>query len=802
MSDAPRIQEDLGAVDALIAGIGGGPDTLLALLQAIQRQFNYLPAAALRRVCERTGLPPAQVDGVAHFYPQFRHRPAGRHTIKVCVGTACHVKGAEAVVDAFKRHLRIGSDEDTDADRLFTVSRVACLGCCMLAPAVQVDDVTYGFVEPRRVGALLRDFLGSREAAPAAAGGAPDPAPRGEARMCLCTSCAAGGAGAVFDEFRRHVAEMRLPVAVRTVGCTGISYQTPLVEIAVGSDAVFRYGRVKPGDVAGILRRHFRPPTVARRARAAALDLLERLYTDEAWPSVTRYAVDVRDGPDAAYFGPQLRIATECAGDLDPLDFEACERTGGFSALRRALAGEWTPEGLIEEIERSGLRGRGGAGFPTGRKWRAVRAAPGETKYVIANGDEGDPGAFMDRMILESFPLRVIEGMLLAAYAVGARQGVAYIRDEYPLALRRMREAAALCERRGWLGDSVGGGGWPFRLRIVAGAGAFVCGEETALIASLEGRRGTPRFRPPYPSESGLHGRPTLVQNVETLAVVPWILRRGAAAFAAIGTPDSAGTKTFALAGKIRRGGLIEVPMGMSLRRIVEEIGGGVENGRRLKAVQVGGPSGGCVPAALADTPVDYSALQACGAIMGSGGMVVLDEDDCMVDIARYFVSFTQKESCGKCTFCRVGTQRMLEILERLCRGEARADDLAQLEHLSRQVQQGSLCGLGRTAPNPVLSTLRHFREEYEAHAAGRCPARKCAALIRYAINERCIGCTRCAQRCPADAIPLAPYERHVIDDAKCIRCDTCRQVCPADAVERVDRAAASNGAAEDGAMK
>ena len=368
--------------------------------------------------------------------------------------------------------------------------------------------------------------------------------------------------------------------------------------------------------------------------------------------------------------------------------------------------------------------------------------------------------------------------------ATGAHEGIFYIRHEYPLAVKRVRAAIARLEERGWLGEKLMGCGYPLRLSIMEGAGAFVCGEETALIASIEGRRGMPRLRPPFPAVSGLWGRPTLINNVETLALVPWIVRNGAERFAAIGTAQSKGTKVFALAGHVRRGGLIEVPMGMPLREIVEEIGGGVPEGRTFKAVQIGGPSGGCIPARLADTPVDYESLGGVGAIMGSGGLVVLDDSTCMVDMARYFLQFTQEQSCGKCTFCRVGTRRMLDILERLCAGKADRRELDELETLARQVGAGSLCGLGKTAPNPVLTTLRHFREEYEAHLQGRCPAGKCGALITYRVTSQCTGCTLCAQRCPVDAIASEPYRRHAIDPARCTRCDACRQACPYHAIE------------------
>jgi NADH-quinone oxidoreductase subunit F len=442
------------------------------------------------------------------------------------------------------------------------------------------------------------------------------------------------------------------------------------------------------------------------------------------------------------------------------------------------------PEQLVATIEASGLRGRGGAGFPSGQKWRAVRKQPGEVKYVICNGDEGDPGAFMDRMILESFPYRVIEGLALAALAVGSQEGIFYIRHEYPLAVRRVRAAIAEMEKRGWLGANLLGSGPALRLSVVEGAGAFICGEETALIASVEGRRGMPRLRPPFPAESGLWGKPTLINNVETLALVPWIIRHGAESFAAMGTAKSKGTKVFALAGKIRRGGLIEVPMGTTLRDIVEKIGGGTAEGRRIKGVQIGGPSGGCVPASLMDTPVDYESLREAGAIMGSGGMVVLDDATCMVDIARYFLRFTQDQSCGKCTFCRVGTKRMLDILDKLCAGKAQRAHLEELEVLARQVGAGSLCGLGKTAPNPVISTLRYFRDEYEAHLQGRCPAGHCTALVKYKVTADCTGCTLCAQHCPVQAIPMVPYRRHEINLELCTRCDTCRKVCPRNAIE------------------
>ncbi len=776
---------DLTFVDRTVERLGTGADKVLEILQSLQTHYGYLPTEALERVCERTDITPAAITGVSTFYDQFRHRPAGKHTIRVCIGTACHVKGGQQVFDAFKRYLHIPDNDDTDAEKLFTVEKVACIGCCMLAPAIQIDDIVYGHLNDHRVPIVLKDFLEQEKAA-----GRRKRKERvsragtglGELRICLDSSCRASGSEKVYESLKTAVHQTRARAVVKSVSCSGMSYLTPLVEVVLPDGTSFRYGNVEPQDAKAIVLRHFKPRRIGGHTASAVSNLLDRVLTDENREPVTRYSVNVRDHAVSEYLGRQVHIATEHCGCIDPTDLDEYLANGGFQSLQKSLC-ELDPQGVIDQIQRSGLRGRGGAGFPTHRKWVTVRAQDAEKKYVVCNGDEGDPGAFMDRMLMESYPYRVLEGMAVAARCVGAKEGYLYIRAEYPLAIKRIGEAIEKCVERGYLGDGILGSDFSLHLKIVAGAGAFVCGEETALIASIEGRRGMPKLRPPYPAIKGLWSSPTLINNVETYAAVPWILRNGAEAYASIGTDGSKGTKVFALAGKVARGGLIEVPMGISIRQVVDEIGGGVAGGLNLKAVQVGGPSGGCVPADLDHLPVDYESLTGAGAMMGSGGLVVLDETDCMVDIARYFLEFTQNQSCGKCTFCRIGTRRMLDILDRLCTGHGRAGDLDELEHLAEMVQKGSLCGLGKTAPNPVLSTLKYFHKEYEAHIQKRCPAGKCKALITYSITDDCIGCTICAQHCPTDAIAMKPYEKHEIDPDKCVRCGTCKSVCPADAV-------------------
>ena len=770
-------------IDGIVEELGGEQRRVIPILQAIQAKYNYLPEEALRRVCEISEITPGQIVGVASFYSQFRFSPAGKHLIRVCVGTACHVKGSEQVFDALKRELGLAGHEDTTAKRDYTVERVNCLGCCTLAPVVQIDRVTYGHVSTSSVASILSDFesqkgdRGERIYKYAEGGEV-----KGEIRIGLGSCCVASGSDEIRDAVKETIERKGLNVKLKHVGCVGMCHQVPLVEVVPVVGEPTLYSRVKAADVEQIVDRHFRPDGFLKRISNRLLQAADSVRDDSRWEGVDHYYLDVREKHVSSFLGRQIPMATEFRGIINPIDIDEYRERKGFSGLERILK-EMTPGQVVEEIIESGMRGRGGAGFPTGQKWKIVAGAENSIKYIICNGDEGDPGAFMDRMLLESYPFRIIEGMIAAGYAVGAPEGILYIRAEYPLAVNRVGQAIEICRDHGYLGRDILGTGFDFDLSIYKGAGAFVCGEETALMESIEGRRGFPRIRPPFPAEKGLWGHPTLVNNTETFAQIAYILKNGAAAFNRIGTASSKGTKVFALAGKVARGGLIEVPMGMTIREVVEEIGGGVAGGRSFKAVQIGGPSGGCVPFWKADTPIDFESLNEVGAMMGSGGLVVLDDADCMVDIARYFLTFTQNEACGKCSIGRIGTKRMLEILERITSGKGTETDLENLEQLALWTKKGSLCGLCRTAPNPVLSTLEYFREEYEAHIRGACPAGRCRELIRYEITDDCIGCTLCAQQCPADAIAFRPHEKHEVDHELCIRCDGCRQVCPEDAV-------------------
>lgn len=775
----------IARVDAIIDRVGRSRRVIIPLLQALQAEFSYLPSDALQRVYERTEIDRAQMISVSTFYAQFRHIPYGRHIIKVCTGTACHVKGANNVYDAFRRELNMDEETITTADQQYSIEKIACLGCCALAPVVQIDEKIFGHVQPGRVKEVLDEFQQyAQEQEAQAADEAKEP-PIGEVRLGMENCCQASGTAAIYQAVLDASHELGIKVAIKPVSCVGACNQVPLIDVALPDGSIERYPNVKPEEIKEILLHHFKPASRLRRWKNALLNQVDMFHTDTTWDNILWKSEQERTGTINTFLSRQKRISTEGYGLISPLDIDEYMAHEGFAALEKAVT-TMPRQAVIDTILQSGLRGRGGGGFPTGRKWSLVAATDKAEKYVICNGDEGDPGAFMDRILLESYPLRVIEGMIIAGYAVGARKGIFYIRAEYPQAVIHTRKAIELCREKGLLGEKLFGSDFSFDITIFEGAGAFVCGEETALIASIEGQRGFPRQRPPYPAVEGLFGCPTLINNVETLSQISYIIRHGAEAYRTIGTEKSPGTKVFALAGKVCHGGLIEVPMGTTLNQIIEDIGGGVEGGEKLKAVQTGGPSGGCIPAELCDAPVDFDALTRMGAIMGSGGMVVLSESSCMVDVARYFLSFTCQESCGKCTFCRVGIRRMLDILDRLCTGKGSMEDIDKLEELAISIKQMALCGLGKTAPNPVLSTLKYFREEYEEHVKGICRTGTCKEMVKLEITEECVGCTKCAKACPSDAIPYTPYARHQIEVEKCVLCGLCIDECSYNAIRKV----------------
>ena len=585
---------------------------------------------------------------------------------------------------------------------------------------------------------------------------------RSHVLVCGGTGCTSSGSVKIFEEFERELAATGLTEEVKVVktGCFGLCALGPVV--IVYPEGSF-YSRVKAEDVKEIVDEHLLKGRIVKRL----------LYTE----TVAEDKIKSLDQTD--FYKKQMRVALRNCGVIDPEDINEYIAYDGYQALGRVLT-EMTPDDVIEILKTSGLRGRGGAGFPTWLKWNFAKAQPAGQKYVCCNADEGDPGAFMDRSVLEGDPHAVLEAMTIAGYTIGSNQGYIYVRAEYPIAVKRLEIAINQSREMGFLGKDIFGSGFDFDIELRLGAGAFVCGEETALMTSIEGHRGEPRPRPPFPAVKGLFGKPSILNNVETWANIPQIILKGPEWFASMGTEKSKGTKVFALGGKIHNTGLVEVPMGTTLREIIEEIGGGIPNGKKFKAAQTGGPSGGCIPASLIDTEIDYDNLLAIGSMMGSGGLIVMDEDNCMVDIAKFFLEFTVDESCGKCTPCRIGTKRLYEMLDKITRGNATLEDLDKMEELCYYIKENALCGLGQTAPNPVLSTLRYFRDEYIAHVVDkRCPAGVCKHLLQYRIEkEKCKGCTLCARQCPVGAISGSVKNPHVIDQTKCIKCGACMEKC------------------------
>jgi NADH:ubiquinone oxidoreductase subunit F (NADH-binding)/(2Fe-2S) ferredoxin/NAD-dependent dihydropyrimidine dehydrogenase PreA subunit len=706
----------------------------------------------------------------------YRSRASGRRIfIQVGSATCEHAAGSKEVMDEFRKHIAASGRND------IVLRQTGCTGRCSREPIVGVFKpgrmpVKYQKVDRELVHEVFtKDVLKDEPLLDHVLDGPISHLPRYELLYCSSSRC-------IWQN--QDMRERFLDRKLREAGITDVQAQAVPAScfgacsgqrancghLLVRPDKVL-YRIYTEADLDEVIREHVQHGRI-----------VERLQLREA--PVSREFFELYG--DVAFFNRQSRVALRHNGVIDPTNIEEYFHYRGFAALAKVLE-KSDPKWVIDEVTLAKLRGRGGGGFPTGQKWSMAVASAETTRYLICNADEGDPGAFMDRSMLESDPFNVVEGMIIGGYAIGAHRGFFYIRAEYPLAIERIQHAIDQCRQHGLLGKDILGSGFDFDLEIRLGAGAFVCGEETALIHSIEGERGQPRVRPPYPTEKGLWGKPTVINNVETFANIPAIITFGGGWFSRIGSERSGGTKVFALAGKITHTGLVEVPMGTTLHEIVFDIGGGPTGGKGLKAIQTGGPAGGCIPASMCDLPVDFDTLGKVGSIMGSGGMIVLDEEDCMVDVAKFFMTFSQDESCGKCTPCREGTKRMLEILERITSGEGTLADIDKLERLARLVKKSSLCGLGRAAPNPVLSTLTHFRDEYLAHVnERRCPAKKCVALIRYEINpEKCVGCTVCARNCPVPCIAGTRREPHVIDQSRCIKCGRCFQVCRFNAVMR-----------------
>ncbi len=794
-----QCQAESAVIDGIIDRWNRNPEYVIEMMQDIQERYRHISSTAIERLCSRTGTPKAYLYHIATFYKAFSLEPKGDTVVQVCMGTACHVKGASLILDSFERVLGIPTGQTT-TDGKYSLDAVACLGACSIAPVVKIGDEVFGDVHAKDAEKLLKKAAAAkakeeaaapppeRERRPLLPVDIPDIAARERAMMdryrgllmvCTGTGCVSAKGFDIRDTLIRTLAGRGLQddyLVVQT-GCNGFCAMGPIVVVQPGG--VF-YQKVREHDVAAIVDHHLIGGTVVERL----------LHKDPVTETVSTTVESV------PFFSKQQLIALRNKGLIDPENIDHYIMRGGYGALTKALT-TMTTEEVRRTVLRSGIRGRGGGGFPAGVKWESgwkAAQARDEEIFVVCNADEGDPGAFMDRSIIETDPHAVIEGMLIGAFAVGAREGFIYIRKEYPLALERLHKAIDQARACGLLGDNILGTDMRFDIGVHRGAGAFVCGESTALMMSMSGRAGEPRAKYVHNVEYGYRDKPTVLNNVETWANIPVIIDKGAEWYAAIGTGDvrenpwngSSGTKVFSLVGDIRNTGLVEVPMGITLREIIEDIGGGVPHGRTFKAVQTGGPSGGCIPASMLDMPVDFDSLTEAGSMMGSGGMIVMDDKTCMVDVARYFINFLVDESCGKCAPCREGLHALSNTLTRICNGQGAEGDIEFLEELSATVLEASLCQLGGSAPNPVLSTIRYFRHEYEEHIhEHRCRAGVCKTLIQYSVNEEtCEMCGVCRKHCPVGAIEGEKKKMHFIDPSKCIKCGICHEVCNFDAIE------------------
>jgi NADH-quinone oxidoreductase subunit F len=794
---SPKVQ----AVEEILRRYPKDPSSLIMVLQDVQEVLNYLPADAIDTVAQGLGVTRSRVYSAASFYKAFSLKPRGRHHVDVCLGTACHVRGAERLVNQLSDELKVrpgGTTEDLE----FTLNTVHCVGACALGPVVIMDNEYHGEMTPRKLNKTLkkcRSGEGARrgEGVPCAACATAE-APAAveriagpealkmlkdgllEARkqqttgisICAGSGCRVLGADRLIEAFREGLEEQGLSEKVRIQrnGCHGFCEMGLIV--VVRPKGIF-YQQVKPKDVPEIIEK-----TLANG------EIIERLLYEN--PATGKRIVHEKDIP---FYARQERLLMSMNALIDPLSIEDYIAAGGYEALSKVLF-SMEPDAVVDEVKKAGLRGRGGGGFHAARKWASCRKVASDVKYILCNADEGDPGAFMDCSLLEGNPHSVIEGMVIGAFAIAGREsrpeGYVYVRHEYPVAVAHLERALDQAQASGLLGEDILGSGFSYDIKISRGGGSFVCGESTALMASIEGKIGEPRAKYIHTATSGLYQKPTVLNNVESWANVPVIIKNGAEAWANLGTEKSKGTKIFSLVGKVNNTGLVEVPMGITLREIVFDIGGGIRGGRQFKAVQTGGPSGGCVPESLLDLPVDFDELTQVGSMMGSGGMIVMDDTTCMVDVARYFTGFLTEESCGKCTACRLGLDHMKKILDRICGGEGLPSDIPQMEKIFEILDDGSLCGLGKSAANPVRSTLQYFREEYEAHILDKkCPAGVCRSLITFFIDEEaCNGCTLCLKDCPEDAITGEKEGLHVIDEEKCSRCGICVACCQFDAIK------------------